>query len=1464
MRRPMDIRETLYRLLTALRATTCDDQRCIVYLQHYTQRHAKTDGYQRDVVSFTYSITRNDMRRPTDIRETLHRLLTALHATTCDDQRISERRCIVYLQHYTQRHAKTDGYQRDVVSFTYSITRNDMRRPTDIRETLHRLLTALHATTCGDQRISERRCIVYLQHYSQRHAETSGYQRDVVSFTYSITRNDMRRPMDIRETLYRLHTALHATTCDDQRISETRCIVYLQHYTQRHAKTNGYQRDVVSFTYGITRNDMRRPTDIRETLYLLLIALHATTCEERWISERRCIVYLQHYAQRHATTNGYQRDVASFTYSITRNDMRRPMDIRETLYRLLTALRAMTCDDQRISERRCIVYLLHYTQRHAATNGYQRDVVSFTYSITRNDMRRPMDIRETLYRLLTALRATTCDDQRISERRCIVYLLHYTQRHAATNGYQRDVVSFTYSITRNDMRRPVDIRETLYRLLTALHATTCDDQRISEKSCIVYLQHYTQRHATTNGYQRDVVSFTYSITRNDMRRPKDIRQTLYRLLTALHTTTCDDQRISERRCIFYLQHYAQRHATTNGYQRDVVSFTYSITRNDMRRPMDIRETLYRLLAALRATTCEDQRISERRCIVYLQHYTQRHAKTDGYQRDVVSFTYSITRNDMRRPTDIREMLHRLLTALHVTTCDNQRISERRCIVYLQHYAQRHAETSGYQRDVVSFTYSITRNDMRRPTDIREKLYRLLTALRATTCDDQRISERRCIVYLLHYTQRHAATNGYQRDVVSFTYSITRNDMRRPVDIRETLYRLLTALRATTCEDQWISERRCIVYLQHYTQRHATTNGYQRDVVSFTYSITRNDMRRPMDIRETLYRLLTALHATTCDDQRISERRCIVYLQHYTQRHAKTDGYQRDVVSFTYSITRNDMRRPTDIRETLYRLLTALHATTCGDQRISERRCIVYLQHYSQRHAETSGYQRDVVSFTYSITRNDMRRPTDIRETLYRLFTALHATTCDDQRISERRCIVYLQHYTQRHAKTEGYQTDVVSFTYSITRNDMRRPTDIRETLYLLLTALRATTCDDQRISKRCCIFYLQHNTQRHAKTDGYQRDVVSFTCSITRNDMRRPTDIRETLHRLLTALHATTCEDRWISERRCIVYLQHYAQRHATTNGYQRDVASFTYCITRNDMRQPTDIRETLYRLFTALRATTCGDQWISERRCIVYLQHYSQRHATTNGYQRKVVSFIYSITRNDMRRPKDIRQTLYRLLTALHATTCDDQRISERRCIVYLQHYTQRHATTNGYQRDVVSFTYSIKRNDMRRPMDIRETLYRLLAALRATTCDDQRISERRCIVYLLHYTQRHAATNGYQRDVVSFTYSITRNDMRRPTDIRETLYRLLTALHATTCEDRWISERRCIVYLQHYAQRHATTNGYQRDVVSFIYSITRNDMRRPMDIRETLYRLLTALRATTCDDQRISERRCIVRVML
>ena len=1038
-------------------------------------------------------------------------------------------------QHYTQRH----GYQTDVV-----------------------------------EHYTQRRCIVYLQHYAQRN--------DQRTFTYSITRNDMRRPMDIRETLYRLLTALRATTCEDQRISERRCIVYLQHYTQRHAKSDGYQRDVVSFTYSITRNDMRRPTDIRETLHRLLTALHATTCDDQRISERRCIVYLQHYTQRHAKT----------------------MDIRETLYRLLTALLATTCDDQRISERRCIVYLLHYTQRHAATNGYQRDVVSFTYSITRNDMRRPMDIRETLYRLLTALRATTCDDQRISERRCIVYLQHYTQRHATTNGYQRDVVSFTYSITRNDMRRPVDIRETLYRLLTALRATTCEDQWISERRCIVYIQHYTQRHATTNGYQRDVVSFTYSITqrhaktngyqttlyrlritRNDMRRPTDIRETLYLLLIALHATTCEERWISERRCIVYLQHYAQRHVTTNG---------------------------------------------ERRCIVYLQHYTQRHAKTDGYQRDVVSFTYSITRNDMRRPTDIRETLHRLLTALHATTCATngyqrdvvsftysitQRRNDQRDVVRLTD----HATTNGYQRDVASFTYCITRNDMRRPTDIRETLYRLLTALLATTCGDQWISERRCIVYLQHYTQRHATTNGYQRKVVSFIYSITRNDMRRPTDIRETLYRLPTALHATTCEDRRISDRRCIVYLQHYTQRHATTNGYQRDVVSFTYSITRNDMRRPTDIKEMLYLLLTALHATTCEVRWISERRCIVYLQHYAQRHATTNGYQRD-------------------------------------------RCIVYLLHYTQRHATTNGYQRDVVSFIYSITRNDMRRPVDIRETLYRLLTALLATTCDDQRISERRCIVYLQHYAQRHATTNGYQRDVASFTYCITRNDMRRPTDIRETLYRLLTALLATTCGDQWISERRCIVYLQHYAQRHAKTNGYQRDVVSFTYSITRNDMRRP---------------------QRISETRCIVYLQHYTQRHAKTNGYQRDVVSFTCGITRNAMRRPTDIRETLYRLLTALLATTCGDQWISERRCIVYLQHYAQRHAKTNGYQRDVVSFTYSITRNDMRRPTDIRdtlyrllslrrpmdirETLYRLLTALHATTCDDQRISERRCIFYL-----------------------------------------------------------------------------------------------------------------------------------------------------------------------------------------------------
>ena len=237
-------------------------------------------------------------------------------------------------------------------------------------------------------------------------------------------------------------------------------------------------------------------------------------------------------------------------------------------------------------------------------------------------------------------------------------------------------------------------------------------------------------------------------------------------------------------------------------------------------------------------------------------------------------------------------------------------------------------------------------------------------------------------------------------------------MRRPTDIRETMYRLLTSIHVTTCKDQWISERRCIVYLQHYTQRHATTNGNQRDVVSFTYSITRNDMRRPTDIRETLSRLLTSLHATACDGRWISKRPCIVYLQHYTQRHAKTNGYQRDVVSFTYIITRKDMRPPTDIRETLYRLHTALHAKTCDVPRISERRCIVYLQQYTQRHATTNGYQRGVVSFTYSITRNDMRRPMDIRDTLYRLLTALHATTCDDQRISERRCIVYLQQYTQ--------------------------------------------------------------------------------------------------------------------------------------------------------------------------------------------------------------------------------------------------------------------------------------------------------------------------------------------------------------------------------------------------------------------------------------------------------------------
>ena len=187
--------------------------------------------------------------------------------------------------------------------------------------------------------------------------------------------------------------------------------------------------------------------------------------------------------------------------------------------------------------------------------------------------------------------------------------------------------------------------------------------------------------------------------------------------------------------------------------------------------------------------------------------------------------------------------------------------------------------------------------MRRPTDIRETMYRLLTSIHVTTCKDQWISERRCIVYLQHYTQRHATTNGYQRDV-SFTYSITRNDIRRPTDIRETFHRLLTALHATTCEDRWISEIPCIVYLQHYTQRHATTNGYQRDDVSFTYSNTRNDMRRPTDISEALYRLLTALHATTCEDRWMSEIPCIVYLQHYTQRHAKTNGYQRDVVSFT--------------------------------------------------------------------------------------------------------------------------------------------------------------------------------------------------------------------------------------------------------------------------------------------------------------------------------------------------------------------------------------------------------------------------------------------------------------------------------------------------------------------------------------------------------------------------------------
>ena len=630
------------------------------------------------------------------------------------------------------------------------------------------------------------------------------------------------------------------------------------------------------------------------------------------------------------------------------------------------------------------------------------------------------------------------------------------------------------------MRRPTDIRETLYRLLRALHATTCDDQRISEKRCIVYLQHYTQRHATTNGYQRDVVSFTYSITRSDMRRPTDIRETLFRLRSSLHATTCDDQRISERSCMVY----------------------YSITRNDMRRPTDIRETLYRLLTALHAATCDDQRISERRCFVYVHHYTQRMRRpTDIREKLYGLFTALHATTCATRPTDIRRTLYRLLTALHATTCDDPGISERRCILYLQHYTQRHATTNGYQRDVVSFTSIITRNDMRRPMDIKETLYRLLTALHATTCDDQRISERRCIVYLQHYTQRHATTNGYQRDVVSFTYSITRNDMRRPMDIRETLYRLHTALHATTCDDKRISERRCIVYLQHYTQRHATINGYQREVVSF----------------------ITALHATTCDDQRISEKRCIVYLQHYTQRHAKTNGYQRDVVSFTISITRNDIRRPMDIRETLYRLLTTLHAATCDDERISERRCIVYLQHYTQRHATTNGYQKNVVSFTCSITRNDMRRPTDIRETLYRLLTALHATTCDDQRISGGRCIVYIQHYTQRHATTQGYQSDVASFTYSITRNDMRRPTDIRWTLYRLHTALHATTCDVQRISER-------------------------------------------PMYRLLTALHATTCEDQWISERRCIVYLQHYTQRHSTADGYQRYHASFTYNITRTDM----------------------------------------------------------------------------------------------------------------------------------------------------------------------------------------------------------------------------------------------------------------------------------------------------------
>ena len=366
---------------------------------------------------------------------------------------------------------------------------------------------------------------------------------------------------------------------------------------------------------------MRRPTDNREKLYRLLTALHATTCDDRWISKRRCIVYLQHYSQRHATTNGYQRDVVSFTYSITRNDMRRPTDIRERLSRLLTSLHATACDGRWISKRPCIVYLQHYTQRHAKTNGYQRDVVSFTYSITRKDMRPPTDIRETLYRLHTALHATTCDVPRISERRCIVYLQHYSQRHATTNGYQRDVVSFTYSITRNDAKTSGYQRDVV---------SFTGYQRVSFPSIIT----------------RNVVSFTYSITRNDMRRPMDIKETLYRLLTALHATTCDDQRISERRCILYLQHYTQRHATTNGYQRDVVSFTYIITRNGMRRPMDIKETLYRLLTALHATTCEDQWISERRCIVYLQHYTQRHSTADGYQRYHASFTYNITRTDM--------------------------------------------------------------------------------------------------------------------------------------------------------------------------------------------------------------------------------------------------------------------------------------------------------------------------------------------------------------------------------------------------------------------------------------------------------------------------------------------------------------------------------------------------------------------------------------------------------------------------------------------------------------------------------------------------------------------------------------------------------------------------------------------------------------------------------------------------